>query len=670
MSAVLLEKIRRAARKDPRYIARRLAQEALAEAERWRAPRRIRRTNTVGLARAAGHPDVDTWWRALAARPFLGGHPVSLRALEAVSPGAPDRVFTDAERALRNEIDLLGSGPVSLGTTIDWHCDPKTGHRWPPRFHRDIDYVNLDRPSDVKLPWEISRLQWALPLGQAYLLSGDERYAAHARSLLEQWIEANPCGESVNWACTMEPALRILSWTWLFHAFAGAKAWQDGAWRSRFLKALYLHGDFVARNLERADINGNHYTADAAGLVFCGLFFGDLAAAQRWQAVGWSILTSELPLQVHPDGVDFEASVPYHRLVLELFLLPALYRRRLGQPVASDYVERLARMGEFVAAYSRADGECPLWGDADDGRALPMGGQPLNDHRYLLGLLVGGLGIESLRPHVAGNREECAWLLGPTAAMALPDRQQDDAHHSRAFPHGGFYVLRHAGHHVFVDCGPLGLAGRGGHGHNDLLSFEAALHGVPLITDCGAYLYTASMEERNRFRSTAVHNTPQIDGEEINRFVRPDYLWTLHDDARHVVEHLDLGPALDVLEVSHDGYRRLANPVKVVRRFELDKQTGTLRIGDRFEGAGDHRVEVPLHFHPDLEVGPVANGRLELARGALRFAVEWDPLVWNGETVPARVSHAYGRVRPTTALRLRRAGPLRPLDLLIQRVPG
>ncbi len=29
--------------------------------------------------------------------------------------------------------------------------------------------------------------------------------------------------------------------------------------------------------------------------------------------------------------------------------------------------------------------------------------------------------------------------------------------------------------HVFIDCGPLGLAGRGGHGHNDCLAFEAVL---------------------------------------------------------------------------------------------------------------------------------------------------------------------------------------------------
>ena len=70
----------------------------------------------------------------------------------------------------------------------------------------------------------------------------------------------------------------------------------------------------------------------------------------------------------------------------------------------------------------------------------------------------------------------------------------------------------------FIDCGPIGLAGRGGHGHNDALSFEAWLEGAPLVIDRGSFVYTGSFEKRNEFRSTASHNTPSVDGEEINRF--------------------------------------------------------------------------------------------------------------------------------------------------------
>jgi hypothetical protein len=134
------------------------------------------------------------------------------------------------------------------------------------------------------------------------------------------------------------------------------------------LRALYLHGDYVARNLERSEVNGNHLTADAAGLVFAGLFF-ERGEARRWAELGWTILTEELPRQVLPDGVDFEASVAYHRLVVELFLLPALYRERLGLSVPTPYRDRLAAAARFTAAYTKPDGSVPFWGDTDDGRA-------------------------------------------------------------------------------------------------------------------------------------------------------------------------------------------------------------------------------------------------------------------------------------------------------------
>ncbi len=128
---------------------------------------------------------------------------------------------------------------------------------------------------------------------------------------------------------------------------------------------------------------------------------------------------------------------------------------------------------------------------------------------------------------------------------------------SAAFPEGGFYVMRNARDHVFIDCGPVGQAGRGGHGHNDCLSFEAVLDGVRLVSDCGAYVYTASAQERNSFRSTAYHNTPQIDGQEINRFVSWDHLWTLHNDAHPRVTRWEAGPERDVFMGTHSGYHRL-----------------------------------------------------------------------------------------------------------------
>ncbi|MDD5757820.1 MAG: alginate lyase family protein [Desulfobulbaceae bacterium] len=564
-------------------------------------------------------------------------------------------------------VDLLGSGSIELGAEIDWHKDYKSGFSWPPAYIRSIEYNNPERPSDVKFPWEVSRMQWLIPVGQAYLLTGDERYALKARDVLTSWIDNNLCAYSVNWACTMEVALRIFSWTWFFHVFHQSRAWNEVNFQAIFLTALYLHGDFTERHLERSDINGNHYTADAAGLVFAGLFFGSGEGPARWQNLGWQILSDELPRQVYPDGVDFEASVPYHRLVLELFTLPALLRQGNGDDVPGSYRERLLAMAKFTASYSRPDGTVPLWGDADDARVLPFGSQPINDHRYLLGWLGKALGSDGLLEFFSGSLSEVYWLLGPEMVTSLPQRQRAEKQPpSIFFPDGGFCVMQNGLDHVFIDCGPVGLGGRGGHGHNDCLSFEACLDGVPLISDCGAYLYTASYNERNSFRSTAYHNTPQVDKEEINRFIRPDYLWNLHDDARPEVKSFKADSMVDLFVGTHSGYQRLSFPVKPLRTVTLVHHQHMLIIHDTFEGEGEHLIEIPYHTVPGLAICRIESNVLRLQAGDKQFQMIWDgDEEWQVEVDDWRVSPSYGVVCDSKRITFRRAGSLSPLLVCI-----
>ena len=237
---------------------------------------------------------------------------------------------------------------------------------------------------------------------------------------------------------------------------------------------------------------------------------------------------------------------------------------------------------------------------------------------------------------------------------------------SAAFAEGGFYVLRNDEDHIFVDCGPLGLGGRGGHGHNDLLSFEAVIAGVHLVTDCGAYLYTADYRERNAFRSTAYHNTPRVDGEEINRFVRPDYLWFLHDDAEFEVETCEFGAERDRLAMRHTGYCRLPDPVLVARTLTLDHREHMLAIEDRFEGEGDHDVEIPLHLAAGVGAA-IGDGDIELRAQGRRFILDWAPREdWEVGEAAARVSPSYGVAVAISRLCWRRRGRLRPLRITIR----
>lgn len=662
MSRRYLNLAKRAIGRPPGFIVRRAFREVRGEAERFLAPRRARRFGARQLLQQTRSTSIDQLWKELTARPYVARiERMTPAEYDAICTGDSRRIFQAAERALNHRVNLLGSGDLELGPRIDWHKDYKSGHHWAPQYCRDIDYMDAGRPSDVKFPWELSRMQWLIPLGQAYLLSNDDRYAYGARRIIEDWIENNPFAASVNWSCAMEAAMRIMTWTWLFYAFSASKGWADETFRTRFLCSLYLHADFTDRYFEFSDVNGNHCDADAAGLVFAGLFFGAQGEAGRWLERGWSVLKEELGRQVTTDGVDFEGSVPYHRLVAEFFFLPALYRMRVGLGVPDSYKDRVRLMAHFTEAYTRPDGSAPCWGDADDGRALPFGGQQINDHRYLLGWVGKAFEDAQLATAFSGDAAECVWMLGTDVARSLTESIASNRR-SQLFREGGYAVLRNECDHVFVDCGPVGMDGRGGHGHNDVLSCEVFLNGCHLVADCGSYVYTADYAARNRFRSTAFHNTPCIDNEEINRFVRPEELWWLRDDARAEVIAYEIGAKHDVLAVSHTGYKRLSNPVVPTRTYRLEHVTHSLTIRDEFGGSGRHLVEVPLHLAPGVTAQIARNGAFLRAKNA-EFSVETLSMGWTLALETTEVSPSYGIRNQGTRLVWRRDGTLVDLQV-------
>ena len=646
----LIARARRASKKSPRELAARIKE--LGEKRIQRPWSRVypRLLTTRAVVKASGVRSVDELWEAASRRPFFlspSDCGAWSKAFRVRYPNETAAIVAVAERVLRHEFDLLGSGRMALGRALPWHTDFKTGREWPMDYGLRLQYDELDRPTDVKVPWELSRCQHFTALGQAYWLTGDERFAQEFVDEVTDWIARNPWSYGVNWACAMDVALRAISWIWGFYFLAEAKACAPSAFRGAFLRALYLHGDYVAAHLERADVNGNHYLSDAAGLIFLGLFFRTAASGQRWLAIGREIVDTELFKQTSADGVDYEKSTAYHRLVLELVLTSGLLLERHGDSMRPEWLVRLEKMFDFVEAYIKPDGSIPLVGDADDGRVQKLGVQALNDHRYLLALGAVLFDRADFKRSAGCFWDEAFWLLGPDGAASFDAIEPSAAPiASRAFDDGGYYVLRSARAHVFVDCGEVGMLGRGGHGHNDITSVEIWLDGMNLVSDCGAYLYTASREWRNRFRGTAFHNVVQVDGEELNRFVSPDHLWQLRDDARPRQVEWRWSADVDRFRGSHDGYTRLDPPVLVTREVALAKDGPDVIIRDAVTGAGSRELVWRFHLAPALSV------RLE-GDGVRLAADEREAWLQTVDTPPAlRPSIVDGWISPSYGVRL------------------
>lgn len=586
-------------------------------------------------------------WMENRAKPvfFINFHskdkPVKL--IEREYPDSIERTIQAADEICHHIFDLLGSGKVNLGERIDWHADFKTGYRWPLKHY--IRYrVTPDRPCDIKVPWELSRCHHFVTLGKAYWYTNDEKYAREFVAQITDWIEANPPEFGVNWRCTMDVAIRAVNWIWAYYFFSLSPSFTAEVKRE-FLKSILSHGRYIINNLEEIS-GGNHYLSDGVGLVYLGVLFPEFKESKKWLDKGLEIVFGEMEKQVYHDGVDFEMSISYHRLVLELFLSSILLCLKNDISVPEKVMERLEKMLEYVMYYTKPDGTCSLLGDADNGRSHILADNDIIDHRYLLSTGAVLFNSADFKKASGGFNEESFWLLGKEGLEkfhAIPTSEASLK--SKAFPKAGIYIMRHDDLYMIVDCGDNGYDGQGIHGHNDTLSFELCAYGHTFITDSGTYVYTAAPVWRNRFRSTAYHNTVVVDKQEMNPIDETRLrLFSLPTVAQPTVNKWDTTTEYDLLDAQHNGYERLPEPVTHRRQIYFDKKDGYWIIKDILTGEGEHLFEWYFHFDSDIKV-EIVDALSVKTQSSSAAGVILHPLKaegFNVELVDSWVSKSYG----------------------------
>ncbi|MGE5892763.1 MAG: alginate lyase family protein [bacterium] len=531
-------------------------------------------------------------------------------------------IIRGADRICDHVFNLLGSGNVHLGKFIEWQGDFKSGYRWDEnKYYKNIEM--LYGRADIKVPWEFSQFQHLISLGQAYRLTGDEKYTREFMRQVNDWIDRNKPRFGVNWASTREVAIRVCNWTAGFFFFQKSPELTDD-FLVKFVKSLFQHGKHIRSNLEDTGLTTNHYLADIAGLLYLGVFVPEFWASEGWRKFSIAELKKEMMKQVYHDGCDFEASTCYHRFVLELFFFLTLsvvinddsfdggnHRAIAERIFGKEYTERLFFMFEAVITLLKPNGMMPQIGDNDNSRLHRFAQRPVLDMRYLLAL--GALFFQEPKFKVKefGFPEEALWVFGEAGyrmwqglkGITLAEVK------SKSLPDAGWYVMRDHRDYLLVSCGPNGQNGNGGHCHNDKLSFELHLDGEDVIVDPGTFVYTPDPEMRNLFRSTALHNTIMVDEEEQNRTGREHFsLFSMKDDARVKVKRWVTGTEREIFVGEHVGYARGSRPVVHEREIRFHKREGKFEIIDRLRGRGEHRFQWNLILAPDLnkelEIGP------------------------------------------------------------------
>ena len=498
------------------------------------------------------------------------------KELQEINEKEKKQIIEQANEAISHKFVLLGSSLTEMNQ-INWHADFKTGHIWPKGVYYQKQRKASAPCSDIKVPWELSRCHHLLWLGEAYVMTEEDKFAKEIVDEIDDWIRENPLMYSVNWTCTMDVAIRAVNWLYAVAMILESSEVSD-SFIERYYKCLYQHGWFIYNNLEKSvPYSNNHLFSDYSGLIYLALLFGNTKCGKKWKKYVIPEFYEEIRRQILPSGVQYERSVSYHRLMTELASYPCYLLKRTGHYIPVDIEYRVRSMYSFIATYTKDNGCAPLIEDNDDGRFLPFMRRDFRRHDYLLD------------PESVENR---------LITKGVPLYRYEKAT-SRLYKDAGHAIIRKGEAYLFVTNGGFSKyendsKEQGTHTHNDRLSFELSLGIDDIIVDPGSYVYTSDPEKCNEFHSTRKHNTVVVDGEEQNELSK-DNVFLLRKNS------LTTSFEFETDGVCSGGYRTLKQSMSHNREFCL--KGDELIVKDKLEkSGGEHNAELSFHLSPDVTV--------------------------------------------------------------------
>lgn len=507
-----------------------------------------------------------------------------------------EKTLREANLILLGNYVLLGK-KIYIENNIFWNKDYKTNYIWNDTFYKNMQLIDLNNDSDVKVPWELSRFQHFFILGKAYWITTDTKYYEEFKKQVKLWIKDNRYGFSVNWTSAMEVSIRAINWIFGYFHF---QELIDNDIEFKFIlnRSLYMHGEFIFSNLEnKGRYRNNHYISNLVGLIFLGIYFKNykniLMKHKKWIDYGIRNLEYEILYQTNEDGTSFEESTSYHRLVVEFSIYAKIILEKNNFKLSTKYLSRIKTMNEFLLDITKPNMLSPLVGDVDNARLILFGDYYSWEKRnlnYLIG--VAGYIFNDNRFKKIGDKylEENLWLLGISEKNMLKELTQE----STAYSDGGYYVIRNKLIYCFFRCGNRNPSYNGVHAHSDSLSIELNILKEDFFVDAGMPTYTSNYVLRNEYRKNSKHNTIILGDYDINM---PHYheLFNMNNVTKSICTCYEE----DKIEGTHNAYLEEWGVI-VTRKVKL--YDNYIKINDFLNKKLNHYAYSNFMLHPNVEI--------------------------------------------------------------------
>lgn len=378
---------------------------------------------------------------------------------------------------------------------------------------------------DNELRWQLHRHKWWSPMGKAYRVSGDEKYAKEWTIQYMDWIKKNPLVkatreerkemssgdlsslENVRFAWRpLEVSNRLQDQTNQFMYFVDSPNFTP-EFLTEFLINYHKHAEHILGNYSKS---GNHLLFEAQRMIYAGTFFPEFNDADTWRKSGIDILNAEIKEQVYDDGMQYELDPHYHLAAINIFYKAIEIASVNGfrNEFPQYYLDTVEKMIMAVISYSFPNYQNPCFSDAK----LDYKPEMVNHYKKWAKVFPENQAI--LYMSTEGRKGKLPEYLSNCLAIS------------------GFYTFRNGWKEdatmMILKAGPPAFW----HNQPDNGTFELYVKGRNFFPDSGSYVYGGDsevMEQRDWFRQTMVHKTLTLDNANLENTDSKCLLWDIND---------------------------------------------------------------------------------------------------------------------------------------------
>jgi len=457
---------------------------------------------------------------------------------------------------------------INKGKLTNWKIDKISGYEWNSSTFSDSIKIHVDKKIDIKVPWELARLQHLTNLSINSYVNKLDDFSFIKNQILD-FISSNPPYRGVNWFNAMEVSIRGSNLCIIADILKQNKSLNEEEFLI-ILNSINDHFNYVIENLEWTTFStNNHYLSNLVGLLVMGYYLPRCKFNESILKFTINQFYNEIDNQFYEDGGSKEGSTGYHLFCSEMiffgmFFLEKLKKERVfnNKVLKLDICKKIINKINFISQISPQLNKSRLnkikkkiENIFEFSKSLVRNNDTLlqigdNDSGCFISLNFNNNLMEKKSFHLHSSKklkDTFFEVVKSSIKFQLKTKKkikksiskikfnEKDFNYKQSyffkfskqvnlkeinnyqFPDFGLYIFEDKIFKLFITCKKKYDFLNSGHHHYDNLSIDLSIDRKNVVTDPGSFVYTSDLKKRKKFKGFQSHFVPFFKEYELNQ---------------------------------------------------------------------------------------------------------------------------------------------------------